>query len=62
MLEIDRYVYRLLMFCLCGSAVTTTFISLLIGLKVGDASSNLTTLASTLFGFTIALATKVKSS
>jgi hypothetical protein len=61
MLEIDRYVYRGLMFFLCCSATASTFASLSIGLKVhGDAPANLTTLASTLFGFAIALATKVK--
>ena len=61
MLEIDRYVYRFLMFFLCCSATTTTFASLAIGLKVsGDAPVNLTTLASTLFGFAIALAARTK--
>ncbi|MEG4028146.1 MULTISPECIES: hypothetical protein [unclassified Microcoleus] len=63
MLEIDRYVFRFLMFCLCVSAVGVTFASLSIGLKIdGDAPVNLTTLATTLFGFAIALATKVKGS
>jgi hypothetical protein len=61
MLEIDRYVYRGLMFFLCCSATGATFASLSIRLKVhGDAPANLTTLASTLFGFAIALAVKVK--
>ncbi|MEG4485266.1 hypothetical protein [Microcoleus sp. D2_18a_B4] len=63
MLEIDRYAYRFLMFSLCTSAVAVTFSSLAIGLKAtGDAPVNLTTLATTLFGFAIALATKVKGS
>lgn len=63
MLEIDRYLYRGLMFFLCCSASATTFGALAIGLKVnGDAPANLTTLASTLFGFAIALAVKVKGS
>ena len=61
MLELDRYVYRGLMLFLCSSATAATFAALSIGLKVqGDAPANLTTLASTLFGFAIALATKVK--
>jgi len=61
MLELDRYVYRGLMFFLCSSATAVTFGSLAIGLKVsGDAPANLTTLASTLFGFAIALAVKAK--
>jgi hypothetical protein len=61
MLEIDRYVYRGLMFFLCSSASPLTFGALAVGLKVnGDAPTNLTTLASTLFGFAIALAVKGK--
>jgi hypothetical protein len=61
MLEIDRYVYRGLMFFLCSSATAVTFGALAVGLKVnGDAPANLTTLASTLFGFAIALAVKGK--
>jgi hypothetical protein len=63
MLEMDRYVFRGLMFFLCCSATATTFASLSIGLKIhGDAPANLTTLASTLFGFAIALAAKTKGS
>jgi hypothetical protein len=63
MLEIDRYVYRGLMFFLCTSATAVTFGALTIGLKgSGDAPANLTTLATTLFGFAIALATKTKGS
>ncbi len=63
MLEIDRYVYRGLMFFLCCSATAATFAALAIGLKVhGDAPVNLTTLASTLFGLAMALAVKAKGS
>ncbi|MEG4583436.1 hypothetical protein QUA71_28090 [Microcoleus sp. MON1_C5] len=63
MLEIDRYVYRGLMLFLCSSATAVTFGALAIGLKInGDAPANLTTLASTLFGFAIALAAKTKGS
>ncbi|MEG4577970.1 hypothetical protein QUA56_35790 [Microcoleus sp. N3A4] len=61
MLEIDRYVFRGLMFFLCTSATAVTFGALVIGLKVnGDAPVNLTTLATTLFGFAIALAARTK--
>ena len=63
MLEMDRYVFRGLMFFLCCSATAVTFATLATGLKVnGDAPANLTTLASTLFGFAIALAAKTKGS
>ncbi len=63
MLEMDRYVFRGLMFFLCCSATAVTFGALAIGLKVnGDAPANLTTLASTLFGLAIALAAKTKGS
>lgn len=63
MLEIDRYVFRGLMFFLCTNATAVTFAALAIGLKAnGDAPVNLTTLASTLVGFAIALATRTKGS
>jgi len=60
MLEIDRYVYRGLVFALSISSVGCIFGALFIALKTGDAPANLAALGMGLFGTTIAFVTKSK--